>query len=68
MGDDLRKLATQRWRENARRQQQHDTARRLLAAFLFGIAITLMVAMTAETTLRTLFGPQVDKVERALRQ
>ena len=68
MTDPLRERATRAWERNHERQIQLDTLRRLLSAFAFGVAITVLAVTAIETVARKVARPTTSSIERGLQQ
>jgi uncharacterized BrkB/YihY/UPF0761 family membrane protein len=64
---DLRDLAKQRYREHDLRQIQIERARRFASAFLFGMAITLLVVMSISAVAQMFARPVTSQIERGLK-
>lgn len=64
---DLRNLAKRRYREHDLRQVQIERARRFASAFLFGMAITLLVVMSIGTVVQMMARPITTPIERGLK-
>jgi hypothetical protein len=64
--DGLRDTARDRWRRAHEQEQQWNTGRRLAVLFLFSLAVTLCLLLSAEIAAQHIAGPTAQQIEKGL--